>query len=190
MTAHLKDIGKNIGQPASTTGWVDVPHRPGLYRNLFKRIFDLTAVITSSVIVVPVVAVLALIVARDGSSPFYWNDRVGRNGRTFRMLKLRTMVPDAERQLQRHLSENAERPAHNDDRVVPQEDVARRASAALECADGRHVPCRAASDDAQPAAALYRACLLRVAAWHHGALAGIGPERERIRQASGIRHGL
>jgi lipopolysaccharide/colanic/teichoic acid biosynthesis glycosyltransferase len=108
MTAHLKDIGKNLGQPASTTGWVDVPHRPGLYRNLFKRVFDLTAVIASAVIVVPVVAVLALIVARDGSSPFYWNDRVGRNGRTFRMLKLRTMVPDAERQLQRHLSENAD----------------------------------------------------------------------------------
>ena len=39
----------------------------------------------------------------DGGPGFFWHDRVGRNGRVFRCLKLRTMVPDADRQLQRVL---------------------------------------------------------------------------------------
>ena len=46
--------------------------------------------------------------ALDGSSPFYWSDRVGRGGKTFRMLKLRTMVPNADKLLEEYLSRNAE----------------------------------------------------------------------------------
>jgi len=40
--------------------------------------------------------------------PFYMNDRVGRNGRTFRMLKLRTMVQNADDILTDYLNSNPE----------------------------------------------------------------------------------
>ncbi|MFN0113323.1 MAG: sugar transferase [Paracoccaceae bacterium] len=108
MTVQLNDLAGDMGKRSQPVGLVEVPYRAGLYRNYLKRVFDLSAVLLSSVVVVPVIAILALIIARDGSSPFYWNDRVGRFGRDFRMLKLRTMVPDADALLQRFLSQNAE----------------------------------------------------------------------------------
>ncbi|KDB04108.1 sugar transferase [Defluviimonas sp. 20V17] len=64
---------------------------------------DVSLVLISLPLVAPMLAILALLVARDGHSPFYWNRRVGRGGRVFHMLKLRTMVPDADRKLQEHL---------------------------------------------------------------------------------------
>ena len=65
-------------------------------------------VLFASIIVIPLILLLAVAVALDGSSPFYWNDRVGRGGRTFRMLKLRTMVPNADTMLERYLDRNPE----------------------------------------------------------------------------------
>jgi len=89
-------------------GLVTVPKRHGIYRNYGKRTLDVAAVVLSSILVVPLILLLALAVALDGSSPFYWNDRVGLGGRTFRMLKLRTMVPNADRMLENYLSRNPE----------------------------------------------------------------------------------
>jgi len=52
----------------------------------------------------PLIGILAAIVALDGHSPFYTQKRVGRDGRTFRIIKLRTMVADADAALERHLA--------------------------------------------------------------------------------------
>ncbi len=114
MTVHMNNLSDRSDPQARPVGLVEVERRPGIYRNYLKRAFDLTAVLLSSIVVVPAIAVLALIIARDGSSPFYWNDRVGRFGRDFRMLKLRTMVPDADGMLRRYLEENPEAKAEWD----------------------------------------------------------------------------
>lgn len=81
---------------------------PGLYRRFAKRLFDLCVVTLLAVPVLIVVSLLAVVVAMDGKSPFYLQKRVGHNGREFFMIKLRSMVPDADRQLTKYLSENAE----------------------------------------------------------------------------------
>jgi lipopolysaccharide/colanic/teichoic acid biosynthesis glycosyltransferase len=75
-----------------------LPERPGggLYRAGLKRFLDVAVILLSAPIVAPLVALLALLVARDGGRPFYVQERVGRGGRTYRMWKLRTMVPDAD----------------------------------------------------------------------------------------------
>lgn len=70
--------------------------------------FDLVLVVLSSVFVVPLVLILALCVALDGHNPFYWQYRVGRNGRTFRLWKLRTMVPNADEKLEAYLEADPE----------------------------------------------------------------------------------
>jgi lipopolysaccharide/colanic/teichoic acid biosynthesis glycosyltransferase len=57
-------------------------------------------------VVLPVIAVAALMVARDGGSPFYTQMRVGMGGRAFRMWKLRTMVCDADSRMEAYLAEN------------------------------------------------------------------------------------
>ncbi len=80
----------------------------GPYELGLKRIFDLVCVLASLPFVVPLIAILALLVSRDGSSPFYCQDRIGRKGRIYRIWKLRTMVADADTMLHDYLSQNPE----------------------------------------------------------------------------------
>ncbi|WP_347311609.1 sugar transferase [Defluviimonas sp. SAOS-178_SWC] len=108
MTLQINDLSDDFGMASAPVGLVNVSDRRGFYRNYIKRVFDVAAVLLASIIVVPVIGALAILVALDGSAPFYWSDRVGRRGRTFRMLKLRTMVPQADRLLEEYLSRNAE----------------------------------------------------------------------------------
>ncbi|WP_342069644.1 sugar transferase [Yoonia algicola] len=70
--------------------------------------FDFLCVIASAPFVVPLIGILALLVARDGGPAFYRQDRVGQNGRIYKIWKLRTMVVDADTKLQHYLSENPE----------------------------------------------------------------------------------
>lgn len=78
----------------------------GRYRNGVKRALDILVVLLLALPVLMLVLPLVLLVARDGASPFYRQDRVGLNGRTFRMWKLRSMVPDADKMLENYLKEN------------------------------------------------------------------------------------
>jgi lipopolysaccharide/colanic/teichoic acid biosynthesis glycosyltransferase len=78
------------------------------YRQVVKRLIDLVLVILAAPVVVPVIAVLALIVGVGGGKPFYTQIRVGKNGRHFRMWKLRSMVIDADSRMERHLAANPE----------------------------------------------------------------------------------
>ncbi|MGR1580894.1 sugar transferase [Thalassobius sp. S69A] len=86
----------------------------GAYRSYGKRALDLTIVAMAAVPVVLVTLVLALIVMLDGKSPFYSQNRVGLNGRSFRMWKLRSMVPNADDVLADYLATNPEAKAEWD----------------------------------------------------------------------------
>jgi lipopolysaccharide/colanic/teichoic acid biosynthesis glycosyltransferase len=76
----------------------------GLYRRFLKRLIDVVAVLLAAPIVLPAIALLALIIRRDGGPAFYVQDRVGRSGRLFRCWKLRSMVPDADGLLEAYLA--------------------------------------------------------------------------------------
>jgi exopolysaccharide production protein ExoY len=78
----------------------------GTYRNLFKRAFDVAAVVLAAPIVAPLILGLAICVRRDGGSAFYTQLRVGLDGRHFRMWKLRSMVSDADDRMADHLAAN------------------------------------------------------------------------------------
>src|SRR6056297_4034993 len=126
MTLHLTDIAESV---RSTHGSANTnsPSRAFLYRDGCKRLFDLSVTLLTAMIWLPLVAVLAALVALDGHGPFYSQRRVGRDGRIFRMIKLRTMVADADQALVRYLEENAEARAEwdatqklkNDPRITP-----------------------------------------------------------------------
>lgn len=96
MTAHFP-------QATDAIQAVDFTPRRSIYRELVKRLFDIVFVLCISIAVVPVVTVLAFLVAFDGGSPFFVQRRVGKNGRIFTMVKLRSMVPDADRKLAEYL---------------------------------------------------------------------------------------
>jgi exopolysaccharide production protein ExoY len=74
--------------------------RGGFYRHVLKRLIDIVAVILAAPVVVPAVVVLALLVRRDGGPAFYVQNRIGLGGRIFRCWKLRSMVPNADSELE------------------------------------------------------------------------------------------
>lgn len=78
----------------------------GVYGLFGKRLFDLALLLLLLPVALPLIVVMAALVAMDGGSPFYRQLRVGRGGKAFHMLKLRTMVPDAEVLLQTYLADN------------------------------------------------------------------------------------
>lgn len=67
------------------------------FSEAIKRTFDIVASALGLLVVSPVLFVTAIFVKLDSSGPvFYRGVRSGRNGKTFRIIKFRTMVVDAE----------------------------------------------------------------------------------------------
>jgi lipopolysaccharide/colanic/teichoic acid biosynthesis glycosyltransferase len=81
-------------------------HRGGIYRTAMKRTLDVVLILLGAPFVVPLVFVLAVLVALDGGKPFYRQDRVGKGGRIYRMWKLRSMEVDADERLSAYLRNN------------------------------------------------------------------------------------
>ena len=64
-----------------------------------KRIFDLLLSGLGLLFSLPLwIFIPLLIKLHDGGPVFYGQERVGKNGRVFRVLKFRSMIVDAERQ--------------------------------------------------------------------------------------------
>ena len=94
------------GSGHSTLHSVAIPRlrrNRGLYRSGIKRALDLLLTFLVLPPVVLVILLLALAIAVDGGRPFYSQTRLGRGKRSFRLWKLRSMVPDADARLQAHL---------------------------------------------------------------------------------------
>jgi exopolysaccharide biosynthesis polyprenyl glycosylphosphotransferase len=74
---------------------------------LLKGVFDRVMAAVGLVALAPLLAGVALAIwFEDGGKPFFCQTRVGLNGREFRMVKFRTMVPDAEARRAELLSRN------------------------------------------------------------------------------------
>lgn len=89
----VRDLGAQMGLEM---------HRNLLIRRnqLLKRAIDLVAGAVLMVVLAPIVAIAAALVATVSPGPvFYTQVRLGRDGKPFRIVKLRTMVPDAEARL-------------------------------------------------------------------------------------------
>ena len=72
-------------------------NRSAAYRTA-KRAFDLVGAAALLVLLGPLMlAVLLLLAVTTRGKPLYFHRRVGYRGRTFRMIKFRTMRPDAEK---------------------------------------------------------------------------------------------
>ena len=99
---------------------------------LWKRCFDLANAAWMAVFVLPLVGIAGVAIKlADGGPVFYRQRRVGERGKEFEIVKLRTMVPDAE--AERPAVVRARRRARDPPRQVPAPDSHRRAATALEC---------------------------------------------------------
>lgn len=108
MTTHYRDFMSGAAETATLADITSTTtSSQNVYRAGFKRAFDVAAILLTAVFTVPLVAMLAICVAvMDGGRPLYSQPRVGRNGRIYRIWKLRTMVTNADALLEEHLSQN------------------------------------------------------------------------------------
>lgn len=97
LASHLENASFKRTESARST-----------YLKFGKPALDAALVLLTLPISLPLIAIFALLVACDGGNPFYVQKRVGRGGKLFRMIKLRTMVPNADLQLHRYLNANPE----------------------------------------------------------------------------------
>lgn len=74
--------------------------------HLIKLVVDRVGALAVILLVAPLLLAVAVAVRLDGGPAFFTQVRVGRGGRTFRMVKFRSMVVDAEAQRQRLLAAN------------------------------------------------------------------------------------
>jgi len=91
-----------IGKAAlidSPDGWVVVKtlRQPSPMRRMTKRVFDVCFVLLTAPITLPTILLAALVVKLTSPGPvFFRQSRLGRHGKPFNLIKLRTMVVDAE----------------------------------------------------------------------------------------------
>jgi len=102
MTTHYRNIPENAKLATPTAAIAGSQ----LYKNGLKRVFDITAIVLALPIILPVIAALALLVARDGGKAFYRQRRIGQHGKIYTIWKLRTMVENADELLDNYLAQN------------------------------------------------------------------------------------
>ena len=80
-----------------------------MYKNFFKRLFDFIIVLTALLIIWPILLVIYiwLTIANKGAGALFFQERPGKNGKIFKVIKFKTMtderdangklLPDAQR---------------------------------------------------------------------------------------------
>jgi Undecaprenyl-phosphate galactose phosphotransferase WbaP len=78
-----------------------------LYRDFFKRIFDLVLCILFLPLTLPVLLILMVLIKLDSRGPtIFKSERIGKDGKKFQIYKLRTMCLNANERLKELLKEN------------------------------------------------------------------------------------
>ena len=117
MTVHFSNPRTDANGTAGTDLAPSQRVAISLYQSFFKRFLDVTLVVLSAPVILPLIMLLAVLVALlTGGRPFYTQSRVGRNGAPFRMWKLRTMVKNADVELEKYLEQNPDARAEVDAR--------------------------------------------------------------------------
>ena len=80
--------------------------KPRRIDHAMKRSIDLLISITVLTLLAPVLIVIALAIKTDRGPVFFKQERVGKNGKHFKVFKFRTMVVDAEKKLAELMKDN------------------------------------------------------------------------------------
>lgn len=108
----------------------------GFYARFGKRAFDIAFVLVTAPMGLSLVLVGVVLALLSGVRPFYLQPRIGKGGRVFKMIKIRSMVTDADQVLETYLAENPDAHAEwsekqkltNDPRIVRFGRILRRSS--------------------------------------------------------------
>ena len=74
---------------------------------VMKRIFDIGATVCGGILILPILAIVAILIYIDSPGPIvFGHKRVGQDGKEFSCYKFRSMVPNAQEALETYLKEN------------------------------------------------------------------------------------
>ncbi len=123
VPTSINDFG-NMAYSSTTVDYVGLA---------FKRVFDILAAIAGMIVCFPVMLCVAAYIKLASRGPvFFRQERIGFNKRSFKMVKFRTMVPDAEKMQEALASLNEMDGAvfkiTNDPRLIPGGSFLRRHS--------------------------------------------------------------
>jgi Undecaprenyl-phosphate galactose phosphotransferase WbaP len=111
LVPNLLDVSSVWVTPRDLQGHLALELRNNLLQpvnRIVKRLLELTILLVAMPLLLPLLAALALVVAFDSPGPvFFRQHRVGRGGRSFEILKFRTMRLDADILLRAHLAADA-----------------------------------------------------------------------------------
>lgn len=94
--------------PNSTT--IDDIKEDKKINKFFKRFFDILGALVGTIILIPltIIIYIANLISKDNGPLFYCQERIGKDGKIFKMYKYRSMVVGADEKLQEYLEENEE----------------------------------------------------------------------------------
>lgn len=78
--------------------------------NFIKRVFDILFSLIGLIALIPCIIVIKIanILTKDFNTIFYTQDRIGKNGKIFKLYKFRSMIPNADEVLMEMLKEDTE----------------------------------------------------------------------------------
>ncbi len=122
--------------PNSASHLPSPPESSRVYRAFGKRALDIALIVLAAPLALFLIGAAAAALWIEGGSPFYRQARLGKGGETFSILKLRTMVHDADRLLEANLAAdpalreewNTTQKLRQDPRITPLGALLRRTS--------------------------------------------------------------
>lgn len=100
LASHFEQTLGQIRLDALRAGWLIFGDgfRQGVFRTMVKRLFDIAFALILLVLALPVMLLTSLLIMMESGFPiFYRQERVGKNGRLFNVIKFRSMRTDAEK---------------------------------------------------------------------------------------------
>ena len=95
-----------------------------MYAKYFKRVLDFLLSLIAIIILSPVLLVIAIAIKIDSKGPvFFLQERLGKDGKVFKIIKFRTMVVNAE-----NIGDGLKVKSENDDRITKVGKVLRKTS--------------------------------------------------------------
>ena len=105
--SYISEFSVDLSASADHRVTVETTIPPtSFYTRFGKRFLDILVVILIAPIVLPLVLLCALAIRADGGPAFFLQKRLGRGGRVFPIVKLRTMCVGAEARLQDYIDTN------------------------------------------------------------------------------------
>lgn len=95
-----------------------------MYRKCIKRLLDFVISLLGIIILSPILIIIALLIRLTSKGPaFFLQERLGKNGKVFRIIKFRTMVVNAE-----HIGSGLKINSEEDNRITKVGKVLRKTS--------------------------------------------------------------